>query len=153
LLGLAPSWATQPLDLAGQQWVSDCLASRVNAKGVSVMLSSRGTHAALATTAQERAAYQTREAVFFGNVFTPAPKVSACYEPLRMVPSQMAKRVCAQQDLLALNLNDLLGGYHCGPIEVLGPCTWLIGLVTVGYCDSQKPIERYFYNCSAPGSG
>src|SRR5262249_21188592 len=110
LLGLAPSWATQALDLAGQQWVSDCLASRVNAKGISVMLSSRGTHPALATTFEERVTYQTREAVFFGNLFTNSPTVYACYDPLSMLPSQLANRVCAQPDLLALNLNDLLGG-------------------------------------------
>jgi hypothetical protein len=152
LLGLAPSWATQPLDLTGQQWVSSCLASRVNAEGVSVMLSSRGTHPALATTSNERAAYQTREAVFFGNLFTGSPKVYACYDPLSMVPSQMAHRVCAQPDLLALNLNDLTGGYDCGPIHVVGPCTQLLGLITLGVCASQNPTNRYFYNCSAPGS-
>jgi hypothetical protein len=152
LLGLAPSWATQPLDLTGQQWVSSCLASRVNAKDISVMLSSRGTHPALATTSSERAAYQTREAVFFGNLFTDSPRVYACYDPLSVLPSQMASRVCALPDLLALNLNNLTGGYNCGPIQVVGPCTQVLGLITLGVCASQKPTDRYFYNCSAPGS-
>ncbi len=152
LLGLAPSWATQPLDPAGQQWVSACLASRVNAKGVSVMLSSRGTHPALATTSAERWAYQTREAVFFGNLFDGTQKVYACYDPLSMLPSQMANRVCAQPDLLTLDLGVLSTGYACGPIQVLGPCYQVLGLLTLGVCDAQDPVARYFYGCSAPNS-
>jgi hypothetical protein len=152
LVALAPGWATQPLDPIGQLWVSDCLASRVNAEGVSVMLSSRGTNPALACTGDEVATYQTREAVWFGNLFTSTPRVYACYDPLSVLPSQMAKRVCAEPDLLKLDLNDLPTIYRCGPIEVLGPCTQLLGLLTVGYCASQDPVARYFYKC-APGGG
>jgi hypothetical protein len=152
LVSLAPSWATQPLDPTGQQWVSDCLASRVNAEGVSVMLSSRGTHPALACSSTELATYQTREAAFFGNLFTNAPLVYACYDPLSMLPSQMAKRVCAEPDLLKLDLNDLPSTYHCGPIEVIGPCLQVLGLVTVGCCASQDPVERYFYDCAYGGA-
>ena len=39
LVGLAPGWATGPLDTAGQEWVTSCMAARLNAYGVSVMLS------------------------------------------------------------------------------------------------------------------
>jgi hypothetical protein len=150
LVGLAPSWATQALERAGQQWVSNCLAARVNALGVSVMLSARGRHPALATTAAERAAYQTREAVFFGNLFTDSPRVYACYDPLSVLPAQMADRVCAQP--LALDLADLSLTYDCGPISVLGPCTDVLGLVAVGACGGLDLVGRYFYNCRAPGS-
>jgi hypothetical protein len=151
LVSLSPDWATQPLDPTGQQWVSDCLASRVNAEGVSVMLSSRGTNPALASTWEERATYQTREAVWFGNLFTSTPTVYACYDPLSVLPSQMAKRVCAEPDLLKLDLNHLPSTYRCGPIEVIGPCTHVLGLLTVGYCASQDPVDRYLYNCAPPG--
>jgi hypothetical protein len=151
LASLSPDWATQPLDPTGQQWVSDCLASRVNAEGVSVMLSSRGTNPALACSWDELATYQTREAVWFGNLFTSTPTVYACYDPLSMLPSQMAKRVCAEPDLLKLDLNDLPSTYSCGPIEVIGPCTQVLGLLTVGYCASQDPVDRYFYNCAPHG--
>jgi hypothetical protein len=151
LLALAPYWANQPLDLAGQQWVSDCLASRVNAEGVSVMLSSRGTHPALGCSWAELAAYPTREAAFFGDLFTSTPKVYACYDPLSMLPSQMARRVCAQPDLLELDLGALPTSYDCGPIEVLGPCTDVLGLLTVGPCASQDPVQRYLHDCSSSG--
>jgi hypothetical protein len=152
LLSLAPYWQSGLLDLAGQQWVSDCLASRVNAEGVSVMLSSRGTHPALTCSATELATYQTREAVFFGNLFASTPRVYACYDPLAMLPSQLAKRVCAQPDLLRLDLNDLPSTYHCGSIEVIGPCYQVLGLLTLGACARQDPAERYFYGC-APSYG
>ena len=151
LLGLAPYWAKQPLDLAGQQWVSGCLASRVNAKGVSVMLSSRGTHPALSTTPEERAMYQTREAVFFGNLFTDTPRVYACYDPLSSLPSELANRVCGQA--LALDLVNLSLAYDCGPIAVIGPCAQVLGLLTLGVCASQNATARYLYNCRPSGSG
>jgi hypothetical protein len=150
LLGLAPSWATQPLDLAGQQWVSACLASRVNAEGVSVMLSSRGVHPALATTAGERDAYPVREAVFFGNLFDSSHTVYACYDPLSMVPSHLAHRVCAQPQLVTLTVNEFTTGYTCGAIEVVGPCYDVLGL-GLGICGSANPTGRYFYDCAPPG--
>jgi hypothetical protein len=152
LLSLAPSWEAQPLDPAGQEWVSDCLASRVNAEGVSVMLSSRGAHPALTCSPVELATYSTREAAFFGNLFTGEPKVHACYDPLSMLPAQMARRVCSQPDLLRLDLNALPGTYACGPIEVLGPCAEVLGLITVGPCATEDPVERYLHDC-APASG
>jgi hypothetical protein len=151
LLGLAPSWQTSALDTAGQQWVSDCLASRVNALGVSVVLSSRGTNPALATTAVERADYQTREAVWFGNLFTETPLVYACYDPLSMLPAELQDRVCAQPELLDVTLGDLTTVFDCGPIEVIGPCTELLGLITVGYCSSEDPTDDYLYDCVPPG--
>ena len=148
LLGLAPGWATAPLDPAGQQWVSACLASRVNAEGVSVQLSSRGTSPQLATTADERATFRVREAAFFGNLFTSDPVVYACYDVLTMTAAQLKHRVCAQPQLLDLTLGSLSLGYDCGPIEVLGPCAQILGLLTLGPCASHDPTDRYWYNCS-----
>ncbi|MFO0757860.1 MAG: hypothetical protein U0359_15295 [Byssovorax sp.] len=152
LLGLAPYWATQALDLPGQQWVSSCLASRVNAEGVSVMLSSRGAHTALATTTAERSTYQTREGVFFGNLFTTSPRVYACYDPLSVLPSQMARRVCTEPELLDLDLGVLSTGYDCGPIEVVGPCYGVLGLA-LGVCTQESLPDRYLYHCTPPGGG
>ncbi|MFT3768943.1 MAG: hypothetical protein QM820_26175 [Minicystis sp.] len=150
LLGLAPSWETGPLDLLGQQWVSACLGSRVNAKGVSVMLSSRGRHPALATTAAERQAFQTREAVFFGNLFGGSHRVFACYDPLSVVPAQMANRVCAEPALLSLDIGRISLGYDCGPIEVVGPCAQVLGILRLGVCARQDLVGRYLYDCSSP---
>lgn len=151
LLGLAPAWATQPLDLAGQRWVTACLAARVNALGVSVMLSSRGSHAALGSTAAERLTFMTREAVFFGNVFAGTPRIDACYDPASMLPAQMAHRVCAQPAFLALDLDHLGSGYDCGLIHVIGPCFGLLGLGVTGVCEREDPTARYLDDCTAPG--
>lgn len=151
ILGLASSWATQALDLDGQQWVSACLASRVNALGVHVMLSSRGVHPGLATTASERTEYQTREAVFFGNLFDSSHQVYACYDPLSLLPSQLASRLCSQPQLLSLSINDItLGGYSCGPIKVVGACT-NIGTIGIGACRTAEATnKRYFTKCAPP---
>jgi hypothetical protein len=150
LNGLAPNWAAQPLDPTGQQWVSDCLGARVNAEGVSVMLSIRGTSPALAASTAELEAYQTREGAFFGNLFNAPFKVYACYDPLSMVASVMAKRVCAQPFVAAPGSSTLT--YDCGPIQVLGPCEQVVGQIAVGPCFAQDPVERYFYDCAAPCS-
>lgn len=151
VLGLASAWAAQPLDPAGRQWVTACLASRVNALGITVPLSSRGTHAALGSTLAERTSYATREGAFFGDLFAEAPQVHACFDPLSMAPSQMAHRVCAQPDYLALNLNDLAGGYDCGPVHVIGPCEGVLGLGLVGPCTREDLAAHYFDGCTPPG--
>ena len=149
LLGLAPTWATQPLDLPGQQWVSACLASRINAEGVSVELSSRGTNPALCTTPDELSTYRLREAAFFGNLFTTTPVVYACYDLFTGTAATLKHRVCAQPQLLDLQIGDLIDtDYDCGPIEVLGPCAQLLGLLTLGPCANHDPTSRYWYNCS-----
>ena len=71
LLGLASSWASSALSTTGQQWVSACLASRVNWYGVHVDISSRGNHTSLGTTHAERTTdYPVIEGAFFGNLFT-----------------------------------------------------------------------------------
>lgn len=145
-VGLAPEWATQALEVSGQQWVSACLAARVNAEGATVPLSLRGVSSALATTPAEAAAYPTREAVFFGNLFASTPAVFACYDLLTTTLAALDKRVCAQP------LGGLLPVFDCGPIQILGPCTQLLGLVTVGYCTSQDPTYEFFYGCSPPSA-
>ena len=150
LFGLAPGWATGALDSTSQQWVSDCVASRANALGVSVMLSSRGAAPALAATRWERSTYQTREAAWFGNLFTGTPTVYACYDPLSMLPSDMQDRVCAQPPILDITVGSITTAYECGPITVLGPCTELLGLITLGPCASADPVERYFEGCAPP---
>jgi hypothetical protein len=151
-LGLARAWATGALDLAGQEWVSACLAARVNAVGVSVPLSVRGTHPALATTPAELAAYPTREGAFFGNLFADNSVVYACYDPLTTTAAQLSRRMCAQPRLLSLTLGGLSTAYDCGPIQVVGPCAVLPGGLRLGPCASEAPIARYLYGCSPPAS-
>jgi hypothetical protein len=144
-LGLAPEWATQALEVSGQQWVSACLAARVNGEGATVPLSLRGASPALATTPAEAAAYPMREAAFFGNLFTGTPAVYACYDVLVLLAA-LEKRVCAEP------LGGVSTAFDCGPIQILGPCVQILGLLTVGYCTSQDPTYQFYYGCSPPGA-
>ena len=143
-LGLAPSWATGSLGSPGRQWVSACLAARVNAFGVTVPLSLRGPTPALATSCAEAAAFPTREGAFFGDLFSGTPKVYACYDPTTTVLSDLRHRVCAQPTSGGT-------GHECGPIQVLGPCVQLLGLLSIGPCSAQDPQLRYFSDCSSSG--
>lgn len=152
-IGLARGWATGALDVTGQEWVSACLAARVNAEGVSVPLSVRGTNPALATTPAELAAYPTREGAFFGNFFAAARTVQACYDPLTSTAAQLAKRVCAQPQLVSVTLGGISTAHDCGPIQVVGPCVVLAGLLRLGPCASVSAIDRAYNACTPPGGG
>lgn len=144
-VGLAPAWATQPLTGSAQVWVSDCMAARVNALGTEVMLSLRGTPAPLAASTVELLTFPVREAAFFGNLFTSAPVAYVCYDATSVLSARLAQRLCAQPELL----NVTLGSFSCGAINVLGPCSLLLGF---NPCTSSDPISRYYNNC-APSSG
>jgi hypothetical protein len=150
LLGLAPYWQTGPLDVTGQQWVSACMASRVNALGVSVMLSSRGLSPALATTASERSYYATREAAWFGNIFGWEGQVYTCYDVVNSSFAQLEDRVCGSNGSITSLLLNGLQTYNCGAITVIGPCLNVIGLLSIGPCSYQNWSEGYFYGCDSP---
>src|SRR5882672_9972040 len=68
--GLAPSWESGAVDVAGQEMVSACLFARTNALGKSVPISTRGDGVAtLAVTASDRGQYHYGEGAFWGNAF------------------------------------------------------------------------------------
>ncbi|WP_129348538.1 hypothetical protein [Sorangium cellulosum] len=69
--GLCPAWATGAPDASCQELVSSCLLTRNNARGRPASISIRGTHAALATTKEERERYKELEGAFFGNILDP----------------------------------------------------------------------------------
>jgi hypothetical protein len=69
-VGLAPDWEYRAMSASEKRWVSACLLSRVNAYGISVAISMRGEHAALATVAGETGAFGLVEGAFYGDVFT-----------------------------------------------------------------------------------
>ncbi|HEU4412789.1 MAG TPA: HYR domain-containing protein [Polyangiaceae bacterium] len=127
LVGLAPGWGKSggACDESCQRWVTACVLARTNAYGVKVDLSMRAPDdapahikAALAVTAEERAAYPLREGAFYGNLFRQegqpdgtavmAPRFYACAGPGSNIP-QVTKRFCSSQG------ND-------GPIDVPGTC-------------------------------
>jgi hypothetical protein len=134
-LGLATRWAQGPLNTEAQQWVSACLASRVNYFGVSVMLSSRA--AALSTSGTELTDYPAQEGAFWGNLFTSTPAVYACDYVPDDAHSRAAYRVCAA------GYDDGTGTLQsCGIIQRLGSCANTCGQLGNG---------QYYDACSSDG--
>jgi hypothetical protein len=70
-IGLAPRWADRRLNSAEKGWISACMLARVNAYGVSLLISLRGAHPALTVSAEEAALYTVEEGAFYGDIFTP----------------------------------------------------------------------------------
>jgi hypothetical protein len=140
LLGLADDWASKPLTVPGQRWVSACLASRANWYEHPVMLSSRGGHSNLRTQSdEERAAFTREEGAFFGNLFLPIPAVYACYVPANADHSRSLFRDCAAGHI------DTLGHVvPCGPITLLGSCA--------DHCQALDADGLYHPSC-ANGAG
>jgi len=135
LLGLAVGWADGALVEPEQQWVSACLASRVNYFGVSVLLSSRSE--LLPSTESERADYPAEEGAFWGNLFSSTPTAFACDYVPDDDHSRKAYRVCAA------GYDDGSGTLQgCGIIERVGPCSEACG---------QLEGEQYYRSCSSDG--
>lgn len=123
-LGLAPSWATGPLDETGQRWVSACLAARTNWYGVTVTISMRGAHDAIKHSGiAEQDTYPREEGAFWGNLFAPTPFLRTC----SYVPNT---------DYVRGLMRDCSAGHvgpngieSCGLIQRLGSCdsvcTWV----------------------------
>jgi hypothetical protein len=68
-MGLAPEWEHRAMTTSEKRWVSACLLARVNAYGISVELSLRGDHAALAAGDAELEVFTQPEGAFYGDVF------------------------------------------------------------------------------------
>ena len=118
-VGVAPQWATQSLDVNGQQLVSACVAARINYFGVTVPISERGfVESMLETTTQtELAQYPYVEGAFWGNLFAPTPTLASCYNPANVAHSRADQRDCATG---YLDANGQL--QSCGPIVLTGSC-------------------------------
>jgi hypothetical protein len=134
LLGLAPSWIGAPLSASGEEWVSACLASRVNWYGIPVMLSSRGSHPALGLGLGEATAYPTEEGAFWGNVFTSSPAVFACNNPLAASHARSLLRDCAVG-----HLDGQGGTEECGRLHIVGSCAT--------YCQAIDVVGLYHPRC------
>ncbi|WP_159397863.1 hypothetical protein [Sorangium cellulosum] len=144
VLGIAPSWATQPLnDVTKQRLVSGCIASRANYFGVNVVISLRSPQNPLRRLVPEAevAAYPVIEGAFWGNLFTASPSIRACYHAAGVATARAALRECAVGHL------DAAGGVvPCGPIALAGACDVP--------CPNIDRSGRYYTGCSDPsGSG
>lgn len=137
LLGLVTSWSQAPLDLQGQQWVSACLASRVNWYGVSVTLSSRAPHPALdREDLTESSTYAAEEGAFWGNLFTSPPQVFACNNTLGKAYARSKQRDCA-----AGHLDEGGGIRECGILRIVGSCAT--------YCKPLDLVGSYHPRCAS----
>lgn len=118
-LGLATSWSREPLSASREQWISACVASRANLAGVSVLISSRGAHAALRYPDRyEVEAYPHEEGAFWGNLFSDPPRLYACYNAHNVENSRALERDCA-----AGHVDEEDGGVtECPNIHIVGPC-------------------------------
>jgi hypothetical protein len=135
LLGLAPLWQWWPPTVAQQEWVSACLASRVNWYGVPVTISSRGPTRALSTSSQELGAYPELEGAFWGNLFSAVPHLRACHDPAHDASSRAHLRDCAAGHL------DAQGNLvACGMVQLVGACA--------DVCDPPAPGSTYYPGCS-----
>ena len=134
LLGLAVGWANNRLSTSGAEWVSACLASRVNWYGATVIISSRGPTAHLSTTSEERAGYPAIEGAFFGNLFTSTPAIYSCHNLTNVDNSRSQQRDCA-----AGHVNPDGSVSSCGMLQILGSCS--------DYCSSIDASRGYYPSC------
>ncbi|MDI1451977.1 hypothetical protein [Polyangium sp. 6x1] len=133
-LGLAPGWATGPLDETGQRWVSACLAARTNWYGVTVILSLRASHDAIKHAASlERYSYPYEEGAFWGNLFAPTPYLHACVYVPNTDYARSVQRDCAAGHVGAAGIES------CGLIERRGSCD--------AVCDSLDPNNGFRPKC------
>jgi hypothetical protein len=143
-LGVAPSWATGPLNLAGQRIVSACVAARVNYYEVSVVISLRSIIEPLKTLtgSAELANYPDIEGAFWGNLFDSQPFINACYNTDKVNNSRAWQRDCAVGHLTGQGTQTV----ECGIIHVVGSCA--------GVCQSLNCAGKYYPSCiEKPGSG
>lgn len=141
-LGIAPQWATGPLNGLGQEMVSACLAGRTNYYGTQVTISMRSLQSPLKTLvgAAELAAYPYVEGAFWGNIFVANPHLSACYTTADVNHSKAALRECATGHV------DTSGGtWPCGGIHIVGACE--------DRCKGLNGAGQYYPECDDPAWG
>ncbi|MCK6590445.1 MAG: hypothetical protein HUU21_14030 [Polyangiaceae bacterium] len=139
-LGLATSWADKPLNKKDEEWVSACLASRINRYGVPVMISVRGKHPGLhKPDPSELTTYAMEEGAFWGNLFSSTPRLFACYYGPNADYARSQLRDCA-----AGHVEPNGGISECGIVEIVGACE--------DVCQSLHNSGKYRPKCQAPGA-
>jgi hypothetical protein len=136
LLNVAPGWATGPLtNDSEKRMVSGCVAARVNYSGTNVVISARSLREPLKTLCNsvELVDYPHIEGAFWGNLFTSAPYLNACYNAPNVDLSRQAKRECAAGHLE--NGQTL----PCGPIVLRGSCA--------NWCQTVNGAGQYYPSC------
>ena len=140
LLGIAPSWACEPLlKEHDQEMVSACLAARTNYYATPVTISMRSPQSPLKTLvgSVELAAFPYVEGGFWGNLFTTNPYLGACYSAANVAHSRAALRECATG-----HLDGTGGTVPCGIINIIGPCE--------SRCQNLNNAGKYYPSCTDP---
>jgi hypothetical protein len=138
MLGLAPGWASAPLSLEEQRWVSGCIAARVNYYAISVVISMRSVNnSKLVAGTDERSTYGHGEGAFFGNLFDAEPKIYSCYNRANVDHSRGKSRDCAAGH------DDGNGITWCGIMKSLGDCSSI--------CKPASDAALGYASCLAPG--
>ena len=142
LLGIAPMWATGPLNLDKQQLISACLAGRTNWYEASVVISMRSQNSPLKTqaTPQEVAAYPSVEGGFWGNLFAASPYLRSCYNDSTVDHSRSSLRECAAGHL---NTDQTIS--TCGMISIIGSCNT--------HCSTLHAAGQFYPDCTDPVHG
>jgi hypothetical protein len=98
-VGLAPDWSWRAPTITERRWVTACVLSRTNLYGISVQVSMRGSHPALAGSLAESSGFSLREGAFYGDLFDPdGPRMYACELPIQsqeLSLSTFDQRACA----------------------------------------------------------
>jgi hypothetical protein len=136
-LGLAPNWASEPLDSAGQKWVSACMAAHVNYYAAHVMISLRSAKDPLRLQVldSELREYNRIEGAFWGNMWGDDPHIYTCYNPDTVDYSRSQLRDCA-----AGHVNEDGSIEECVRIEIVGPCDEA--------CVAFNPASQYYTKCA-----
>ncbi|WP_232379771.1 hypothetical protein [Polyangium fumosum] len=145
-LGIAPAWATGPLDLNGQRMVSACVAARVNYYQVPVLLSLRSTEAPLRllTGARELIEFPDVEGAFWGNLWGASPAIYTCYNSATVANSRAWSRDCATG-----HLRDDGTIEECGMIDIVGPCSSVCAALNGGGQYYPSCVEKPYVTGSA----
>jgi hypothetical protein len=141
-LGLAPAWEHRALQEHEQRWLSACLIARVNAYGVSVLISLRGPHRALTVSAAEAAEYTLEEGAFYGNIFTPET------EPLEWTACRGSAQAAGEDgDLVDRDCTEATGDgtTRCG-FKFAGDCVDYASDRSTPYA-CRRDDRGYYENC------
>ena len=156
-IGVAPEWINRALDDTDRRWVSACILSRVNDNNVTVEISIRGPHPALATVPSERVSHPIEEGAFYGDIFGPVNRPLAWYA--------CRGRAQAAGEVGGLNDRD------CTEPDPAHPGYTQCGFIFAGDCADYAPprnnyacerfsLEGYYVSCETtathtdrPGAG
>jgi len=134
-IGLAPGWQTGTPTVAERHWVTACLLARTNYYGVSVQLSMRGAHPALATTNTETTTYKVAEGAFYGDLFATTPSWYACgTKKWTATLAQDAQRTCTISQDGVTTMCGFTYEYFCGTNY-----TTSLNTVKAAACSNTRP--------------